>query len=217
MEDGKRVVTDGVVLGKHVDLLMHKMGGNQHYSTIRNFSRLISVLMSSHNGAVYCCRRCLRSYSRLDLLEEHSLDCSHVRRTKFPKDPRCRCTNVQKQLPAPFVVYADFEFVLEPLSDVDTIQGVEVGTESSITPYQEHVTCSFSYKIVSSASPDFSKPIVWYRGPDAADDDRVRDHCYITGAYRGAAHSACNLNYRINTNSWKLPVVMHNLKGYDGH
>ena len=50
-----------------------------------------------------------------------------------------------------------------------------------------------------------------------AEDDRVRDHCHITGIYRGAAHSACNLNYRINPKSWKLPVVIHNLKGYDGH
>ena len=49
------------------------------------------------------------------------------------------------------------------------------------------------------------------------DDDRVRDHCHITGIYRGADHSACNLNYRIIPKSWKLPVVIHNLKGYDGH
>ena len=49
------------------------------------------------------------------------------------------------------------------------------------------------------------------------DDDRVRDHCHITGIYRGAAHSACNLNYRITPKSWKLPVVIHNLKGYEGH
>ena len=48
------------------------------------------------------------------------------------------------------------------------------------------------------------------------DDDRVCDHCHITGIYRGAAHSACNLNYRITPKSWKLPVI-HNLKGYDGH
>ena len=49
------------------------------------------------------------------------------------------------------------------------------------------------------------------------DDDWVRDHCHITGIYRGAAHSAFNLNYRITPKSWKLPVVIHNLKGYDGH
>ena len=47
--------------------------------------------------------------------------------------------------------------------------------------------------------------------------DKVRDHCHITGNYRGADHSACNLLYRISKTGWKLPVVIHNLKGYDGH
>ena len=48
-------------------------------------------------------------------------------------------------------------------------------------------------------------------------DDGVRDHCHIVGFYRGAAHSRCNLAYRISKSDWKLPVVIHNLKGYDGH
>ena len=42
-------------------------------------------------------------------------------------------------------------------------------------------------------------------------------NCHITGIYRGDTHNACNLNYRITPKSWKLPVVIHNLKGYDGH
>ena len=37
------------------------------------------------------------------------------------------------------------------------------------------------------------------------------------GTYLGAAHTICNLQYRLNPKSWKLPVVIHNLKGYDGH
>ena len=45
----------------------------------------------------------------------------------------------------------------------------------------------------------------------------VRDHCHITGEYRGAAHQNCNLKYRINSKSWKLPIFFHNLRGYDGH
>ena len=52
---------------------------------------------------------------------------------------------------------------------------------------------------------------------DVDDNDRVRDHCHFTGVYRGAAHVIFNLNYRLNPKSWKLPVVIHNLKGYDGH
>ena len=47
--------------------------------------------------------------------------------------------------------------------------------------------------------------------------EKVRDHCHVVGFYRGAAHSRCNLAYRILKFEWELPVVMHNLKGYDGH
>ena len=162
-------MTNNVVNGKHVDLLLHEMGGIQHYSTIRNFIRLVSTQLSNHRHAVYCCKKCLHAYSSSKLLEKHSLDCCHVQRVEFPKDPRCKFTNMKKQLPAPFIVYADFESVLEPLSNVDTTQGVTVGGEPSITPYQEHLACSFSYKIVSSVIPDFNKQIVWYRGPDAAE------------------------------------------------
>ncbi len=44
--------------------------------------------------------------------------------------------------------------------------------------------------------------------------DRVRDHCHFTGKYRGAAHNQCNLMCR---KPRILPVIFHNLQGYDAH
>ena len=44
--------------------------------------------------------------------------------------------------------------------------------------------------------------------------DKVRDHCHVTGKFRGAAHDNCNKKLRIPR---KLPVLFHNLQGYDGH
>ena len=46
---------------------------------------------------------------------------------------------------------------------------------------------------------------------------RVRDHCHITGKYRGSAHQDCNLKLRISPKEFKVPVIFHNLCGYDSH
>ena len=48
-------------------------------------------------------------------------------------------------------------------------------------------------------------------------DVRVRDHCHITGKFRGSAHDYCNLKLRIDPDKIKIPVVFHNLRGYDSH
>ena len=53
--------------------------------------------------------------------------------------------------------------------------------------------------------------------------DKVRDHDHLTGEYRGAAHNQCNLLFRYHTEnqrklqSFIIPVVFHNLRGYDSH
>ena len=43
---------------------------------------------------------------------------------------------------------------------------------------------------------------------------KVRDHCHYTGKYWGAAHSICNLRYRIPK---EIPVVFHNGSTYECH
>ena len=43
---------------------------------------------------------------------------------------------------------------------------------------------------------------------------KVRDHDHITGKYRGAAHSSCNLMMR---RTYKIPIIFHNFRGYDSH
>ena len=48
-------------------------------------------------------------------------------------------------------------------------------------------------------------------------DIRVRDHCHITGKYRGSAHQECNLKLKIDPDKIKIPVIFHNLRCYDSH
>ena len=55
----------------------------------------------------------------------------------------------------------------------------------------------------------------WTCDNDYIDGDIiVRDHCHITGKYRGSALRDCNINVKLNNN---ILVVFHNLKNYDSH
>ncbi|KAL9975480.1 hypothetical protein ACROYT_G012642 [Oculina patagonica] len=47
--------------------------------------------------------------------------------------------------------------------------------------------------------------------------DVVKDHCHITGKFRGAAHNICNFMMRIDPKKVQIPVAFHNLRGYDAH
>ena len=46
------------------------------------------------------------------------------------------------------------------------------------------------------------------------DSIKVRDHCHYTGEYRVAAHSLCNLRFKVPSH---IGVIFHNLSGYNAH
>ena len=46
------------------------------------------------------------------------------------------------------------------------------------------------------------------------ENNKVRDHCHVTGKYRGPACNKCNLQLKL---THTIPVIFHNLKGYDSH
>ena len=46
--------------------------------------------------------------------------------------------------------------------------------------------------------------------------DKVRDHCHLTGKYRGPAHNKCNINVTQDQSSF-IPFIFHNFSNYDCH
>ena len=48
------------------------------------------------------------------------------------------------------------------------------------------------------------------------ESDKVRDHCLLTGKYKGAAHIECNVNVRQEKSNF-IPFIFHNFSNYDCH
>ena len=46
------------------------------------------------------------------------------------------------------------------------------------------------------------------------DEEKVRDHCHVTGKFRSAAHWDCNIDFQLTE---KVPVIFHNLRGYNSY
>ena len=44
------------------------------------------------------------------------------------------------------------------------------------------------------------------------DDEKVTDHCHVTGKFRG--HCSCNINLQLTK---KVAVIFHNLRSHNSH
>ena len=86
--------------------------------------------------------------------------------------------------------------------------------ESDIAEIYRKFKFKKNMRITRKEEGDFQKALVCHICENQLRDDKVRDHCHLTGRYRGAAHSRCNLNYKLPK---FYPVIFHNLSGYDTH
>ena len=148
-----------------INLTITKKDDNMHYSWVRRLTALLYD-QNRHNESKHFCKRCLQGYSRKDLLERHKPQCKGLlkspTRTEMLKEGKNKMlfTNLHKQMKVPYVVYADFECVLEK------IDGYEPAPDESFTVKTEkHKPCGFSYIAVRSDGKLFG-PLT-HRGRDA--------------------------------------------------
>ena len=87
--------------------------------------------------------------------------------------------------------------------------------ERDIKRIQEKFDFSKKMIFTFKDKDDFEKgEICWICQNEFGSEKKVRDHCHFTGKYRGAAHAKCNLQLK---KPKFIPVIFHNLSGYDAH
>ena len=131
-QEGKAAYQEGFIYhlkvskevnGRHVNLLLVTDDDTNHYCFIKDFDKLVGSQYSSDNHKIYFCRFCLHGgkaqHRKTDedmkkRLKEHEERCFAfaAQRTEFPDDPILKFENIQKQVEAPFTVYANSESIL---------------------------------------------------------------------------------------------------------
>lgn len=239
---------------KRINLLFIENYNNTHYCLIKDLSRLVRSQITKHHGRLHFCETCLLFFPDVHKLDTHT--CEGIVTILPEKGSVIQFVNYARKQDVPFVIYADFETLLEPIQN----EQVECATGSSTHLLTRHVPAGYCYKIISSKDISFDK-LRLYRGKDCVShfidmlfkdvkevyhilkknkkmiftetdalnfnnathchicsyllwNNKVRDHCHLTGRYRGAAHRYCNLLYKSPN---FIPIFFHNLSGYDCH
>ena len=90
----------------------------KHYVTIKSLSRLLSSENTKHKGKEYFCMNCLQGFKEGSSRNEHidyCIDNESVKVEMPYKNPRVQYSDGQFQFKVPFIMYLDFESILEPI------------------------------------------------------------------------------------------------------
>ena len=152
-----------IFISKHafedsIDLLLLIKNNKSHYVHIKDFDTF--MFHKTKNNKKWFCKSCLQCFSTKNVLIKHKVDCLSINgmQSVDVEEGISKFENYSKQLSVPFKIYADFECNLK---DTEIYEG------SCTKKYHDHVPCSYAFKVVC-IDDRFSKPIVVYRGENAA-------------------------------------------------
>ena len=140
------------------NLLLITKDENKHYVLIKDFNRMM-YNKTKHKEKKHFCMYCLQNFTTGQILLKHKDNCMVVNGKQAIRMPNkgeniVQFKNHQRQMPAPFVIYAEFEAITEK------IQGREPNKNKLYTDkYQKHTSCSYGYKVVFCYDDKYTKPV----------------------------------------------------------
>ena len=158
---------------KTIDLFLFSEDENQHYSLIKNFSRLVrSQITSDTTRKLHICKKCLSHFTKQDLFEKHLSYCNknETVAVKMPtKNSIIKFQNHFKKRPITFTIYADFECFTLPVNSCQPNPN-----KSYTQSYQKHTPSGYCLyiKALDGMKVNF-KPLVYKKKTSDEDISKI--------------------------------------------
>ena len=210
-----------------INLLLISEDDKRHYCLIKNFSRLMNYRTKHKGKSFFCmnCLHDFTRQDLLD--KHREVCTKHgAQRLSFPEDTAVKFKSIAKQQRVPFCIYADFEcctvkqegdkyqhhepnsFAYKVVSEYEQWDPVLYRGDNVVETFFDHMNKERDriVKRLEKIEPivmtpedekDFDEATDCYICHELMGADRVRDHDHVSGKYRGAAHSECNLQFRL--------------------
>ena len=154
-----------------MNLLLITRDEKTHYVLIKDFN---AYMYNQSEEKKHFCMFCLQCFSSESILVKHANNCLTINGSQainMPKqgDNILKFNNFHKQLPSPFVIYADFEVITKKVQGCEQSEEMKKDKDrrSYTEAYQTHEDCGYGYKVVCCYKKKCSKPIQTYRGENA--------------------------------------------------
>ena len=161
---------------KSIDLFLFSKDENQHYSLIKNFSRLARSQITSDRRKIHICKKCLTHFTKKYLFKRHSRYCrqNETVAVKMPtKNTILNFQNHLKKLPIPFAIYADFECFTMPVNSCQPNPN-----KSYTQSYQKHDPSGYALylKGLDGMDVNFKPPVYTKKAEDEDISKRFIKH-----------------------------------------
>ena len=154
-----------------MNLLLITKDEKKHYVLIKDFNAFM-YNQSKHKERKHFCMYCLQCFSSIEILDAHRKDCIVIngkQTIKMPNEDQneVEFVNHRKQIPVPFVIYADFEAITKKNKKYDVNESKDNSNVSYTKAYQTHIDCGYGYKVVCHYYWKLSKRSKIYKGKGA--------------------------------------------------
>ena len=103
---------------RDINLLLISENGIWHHTMIKSLSRLLASKNSKHAHKQYFCTNCLQGFTQESSRDQHQVYCkdNEMVRVEMPREgSTVEFPDGQNQFKVPFIIYTDFESILEQI------------------------------------------------------------------------------------------------------